>query len=591
MCLHFGCEKPDSNPLPAAASQPSSSVPAREGDDSSTNADAWGRNVTKEPNPRPSRDDDWFEDVTAKTGIRFTYRNGREADEYTLLETVGGGAALLDFDQDGDLDIFLTGGGQFTGNPLQVKGWPHAFFRNEGNWRFTDDTEHVGLASAGDYSMGCAVGDYNRDGFPDLYVTCYGKDELWKNENGRYFVNVTMEAELNFSGWSTGAAWADYDGDGHLDLYVAGYADWSPETRESWCGDKANQVRDCCGPGVYAGAPDRLFRNRGDGKFDDVTGPAKLQQNGHGLGVLAADLNNDGWIDFYVANDTDPNNLYWGGPALPLQEGATAAGAAFSEFGESEGSMGIDVGDYNHDGTGDVWVTNFENEENSLYRSDGNGLFTHLTMGTGLGAVNRRHVGFGTGFVDFNHDGWDDLYVLNGNVFYHIGIEPHQQQAFVFQNIRGEHFENVTTNAGPYFSIPHAARGAAVGDLDSDGASDLVIVHHNSPVAVLRNRNIPRSWIGVDLRGSPANIDGIGARVVVSFGEQKLVKWRCSGRGYLSNSDHRLLFPLTDVEPATIEVHWPKGHHEVFSNLAPRQFHRLIQGTGRSLSPAPVVAP
>ena len=528
--------------------------------------------------------DDWFEDVTKRSGIDFAYRTGREGEQFTLLESAGGGMALFDFDRDGDLDLFCTGGGKISHPPFKVVGLPGALFRNDGAWKFTDVTESAGLDIAGDYSCGCAVGDYDRDGFPDLFVTCYGQSQLFRNNGKGGFEDVTQAAGIHMSQFSSAATWADVDRDGWLDLYVVGYVDISKSPNE-FCGDVENNIRDICGPWQYPPEQDRLFRNRGDGAFEEITKKAGLSNEGKGLGVLAADVNDDGWIDFYVANDTTRNHLYLGGANLQFREVGIESGTAFDEFGTPEGSMGVDWGDFDGDGRGDLWVTNYEMEDNSLYRSLGDANFTHATLKAGLSAVCRRYVSFGTGMVDFNSDGWPDLFVINGHVLYETGKTAYRQPAFLFENQNGQRFKNVSDSAAPYFSIPHAGRGAAVGDLDNDGALDLVVVHQNEPITLLRNRRTPKNWIGVELQGTTSAPDAIGASVSTEFQNRRLVKWVRGGAGYLSQFDTRLVFPVDGDNAHPVTVRWLGGKTEVFRDLSVAKTNTLAEGMGTSLQP------
>ncbi len=527
--------------------------------------------------PREPRPDDWFEDVTKRSGIDFAYHTGREAEQFTLLEAVGGGMALIDFDRDGDLDLFCTGGGKISHPPFKAIGLPGALFRNEGDWRFTDVTESAGLAVAGDYSLGCAVGDFDRDGFPDLFVTCYGQSQLFRNNAKGGFEDVTQAAGIRMSQFSSAATWADVDRDGWLDLYVVGYVDIS-QSPNGFCGDTENNIRDICGPFQYHPERDRLFRNRGNGTFEEISEIAGLSTEGKGLGVLAADLNDDGWIDFYVTNDTTSNHLYLGGPGLRFREAGIESGTALDEFGTPEGSMGVDWGDFDGDGLGDLWVTNYELEDNSLYRNLGSASFEHVTLKAGLSAVCRRYVGFGTGLADFNSDGWPDLCVINGHVHYKTGKSAYRQPAFLFENQNGRRFKDVSDAAAPYFSVPHPGRGAAIGDLDNDGALDLVVVHQNEPITLLRNRKAPKNWIRVELQGTTSAPDAIGAAVSMEFQKRTLVKWVRGGAGYLSQFDTRLIFPVEGHAAHAVTVRWLGGKTEVFRDLSLAKTNRLVEG-------------
>jgi enediyne biosynthesis protein E4 len=556
--------------LPSVPTRPTEAAAAASGDAASF--------------PRAARNDDWFEDVTAAAGVQFSYRNGREGGQYTVLESIGGGVALIDYDRDQDLDLMFVGGGQISAQtPPAITGLPPGLFRNEGDWRFSPVTRPACLDAAGDYSHACISADYDRDGFPDLLITAFGRCRLLHNQGDGTFRDVSREAGIDFPGWSTAAAWADVDRDGWLDLYVAQYLTWKPEQTQE-CLDSARKVRDICPPQAYPPAQDRMFRNRQDGTFGEVTSVAGLSDQGRGLGVLATDLNDDGWVDFYVVNDVGVNHLYRGGPGVRFEEIGVQSGVACSEYGLAESGMGVDVADYNGDGWPDLWVTNFELENNSLYRGSGDGVFTHATVSAGLAGSCFPYVGFGTCFDDLNGDGWPDLFISNGNVYYQRGKKGYRQPCFLFQNTDGRRFADVSPQGGPYFSVPHVGRGMALGDLDNDGAPDLVVVHQNEPVALLRNRLASPAWVGITLRGTSANCEAIGARVSVPFRGRHLVRWVRSGAGYFSQFDQRLTFPGSDG-PLDATVTWPGGRRELFSALAPGRYHEIVEGEGAAQPP------
>ncbi|MFO0870308.1 MAG: CRTAC1 family protein [Pirellulales bacterium] len=529
---------------------------------------------------RPPSPDDWFVDLTATSGVNFTYHNGQEGEQYTLLETVGGGCALLDFDRDGDLDLFFPGGGTIsTSTPPVIGGRSPALYRNDGDWKFVEVTAPAGWSTPPDYTHGATSADFDGDGFCDLFVTAYGRCRLYHNLGDGTWADVSDASGASFVGWSTAAAWGDVDGDGWLDLYVAQYVQWDP-AQNPVCQDPRTGRREVCPPQRFAPAADRLFRNRADGTFVEVTAAAELSDQGRGLGVVAADINGDGWLDYYVANDAGPNHLYLGGPQFPLRETALTAGVAFQELGLPEGSMGVDLADYNGDGRADLWVTNFELEDNALYRGEADGLFRHATVAAGLAGVCFAHVGFGTAFDDLDGDGRPDLVVLNGHVFYGGGQSRYRQPAFLFRNRDGQRFENASASGGPYFHLPHAGRGLAVGDLDNDGDLDLVMVQQNEPVVLLSNRRTAASWVRFQLRGVRQHGEAIGARLEVMSGPTRLVRWLRSGAGYLSQFDSRVLVPAEG--PVDLVVTWPGGAREQFSSLAPGRTHDIVEGTGQA---------
>ncbi len=528
--------------------------------------------------PRLARSDDWFEDVTPATGVDFTYSTGRETQTYSMVESFGGGVALFDFDNDGDADLLFTGGGQISAT-LEIRGRAPGLFRNEGNWKFVDVTAAAGLSQATDYSHGITVGDFNGDGFSDLYFACYGHSHLYQNDGAGWFREITVEANLELDGWRTAATWADVDRDGWPDLYVAGYVEWHPDPKQ-FCGDAQQHIRDVCMPRELPATADRLFRNRGDGTFQDISAQVGLRRDGKGLGIVAADIDRNGWIDFYVANDVEDNFLYLGGPEGKLEDVGANRGVSGNEYGIPEGSMGVDFADVNGDGFGDLFVTNYEQEDNSLYRNDGTGNFNHATVAIGLGGSSRPWVGFGTGFVDFDSDGWLDLFVMNGHVTYHVRTSAFEQPAILYRSMSGQRLQDISDRGGPWFSVPHVARGAATGDLDNDGAPDLVVVQQDAPVTILRNQNPASNWISVRLRGTKSDPDAIGAEVTLVEGERKLVRFVRGGGSYLSSFDARLLFPLTGTDNVQVKIRWLGGAEEVFANLSPKATHTLIEGRG-----------
>lgn len=534
-----------------------------------------------------NRPDDWFEDATLESGIRFAYRNGREAGRFYILESLGGGAAMIDYDLDGVLDLFFTGGGTIsTGGPVSIAGLPSALYRNEGQRQFGDVTNLCGFEAPPDFSHGCAVTDYDADGFPDLFVCCYGRSRLYRNLGDGSFAEAGDEARLPALGWHTGAAFADLDRDGLPDLFVSRYTDWSPEA-DQVCIDQ-HGVQDVCGPGSYPGTTCQFFHNAGDGAFDDWSQRVGLAGNIRGLGVVAADFNADGWVDFYVASDESPKHLYLGGPELRFTEDAVAAGVAVSENGRAEGSMGVDVGDYNGDGLLDILVTNFENEDNALYRNLGDGLFMHSTIASGLGGVSRMRVGWGTAMTDFDGDGWLDLFVLNGNPLYHTGLSPFKQAPQLFRNRQGKRFEEVSPQGGVFFRQAHAGRGLAVGDLDNDGAPDIVTVQVNDPVRILYNRLAPKNFVRVQLAARHGEREATGARLTIEYDRRRLVRFVVQGAGYLSRFDPRLIFPVDEsASTAEVAVDWPGRATETFRGLAVRQTHLLIEGRGDTQHVAP----
>jgi enediyne biosynthesis protein E4 len=547
----------------------------------------------------------WFRDRTAASGVKFTYRNDQEADQYSVLETVGGGVALLDYDGDGLLDVFVTGGGHFAGpNFKQIRGYPCRLFKNLGNWKFKDVTLEVGLDRPLFYSHGCAVADYDNDGWPDLLVTGYGRLALFHNEpdgkGGRRFVEVTQKAGLTDKLWSTSAAWADLDGDGFPDLYVCHYVDWSVDNNPvaQW---NPNRARDVMPPKRFKALPHVLYKNNRDGTFADVSQQAGLHKphalkEGKALGVVIADFDGDGRADIYVANDGMFNLLYLNKGNMKFQEVGVSSGSAMDDIGMGNGSKGVDAADYDGSGQMSIFVTNYQNEIHALYRNVailGQGpQFVFASRGAGIAAIGLNYVGFGTGFIDYDLDGAEDIFITNGHIM-RYPIEPAEllQKPVLLRNLRKKgdkpwqvRFEDVSAQAGPFFQTKHMGRGAAFGDLDNDGRPDIVISHVNEPVVLLQN-NLTNGnhWLGIELIGKPYR-DAVGAKLVLEVAGQKLMRMVKGGGSYLSASDRRIVFGLGKSHKVDrLTVTWPSGEPRTQSwdNLTIDRYHKLEQGEKR----------
>jgi hypothetical protein len=553
----------------------------------SPDADLWSLNAAPDksvriPVPRSARPDDWFDEISKQSGVQFTYCNGREGNKYTLMESVGGGTALFDFDSDNVLDLFVTGGGTIKGSPIEIGGLPSAFYRNRNQSLLMDIMGLSRISTLANYTIGCSVCDYNCDGYPDLYVTGYPHSYLFRNQGDGTFLDVSETSSLSQNGLRTASTWGDFDGDGLADLFVSGYVLFDLREDRS-CGEDLRRIRDICGIWQYPAAPDRLFHNRGDGSFEETTESARLRSDGKGLGAVAADFNGDGLLDIYVGNDFTPNFLYLGDGTGKFEEQGLVSGSAVDANGAPQGSMGVDFGDYDGDGQGDLFVTNYQLEDNTLYRNLGNAAFAVTTAQCGLQDTCRPYVGFGTGWVDWDSDGWLDLFVLNGHVMYHTGQSPYEQPQFLFRNVSGERFVNLSEQGGPYFSVPHAARGGSAGDLDNNGTSDLIVVHQNSPVSILRNRLSPKPWVSVCLRGTSSDPFAIGSVITARFAGRTLTRHVRSGAGYLSHFDRRVLLPIDGEGATECSVRWLNGKQEVFQNLQPGRTHQLIEGHGLTI--------
>jgi hypothetical protein len=537
-----------------------------------------------------------FEDVTARTGVRFTYHNGQEAGHYAILESLGGGVALFDYDGDGLLDIFVTGGGYFDGlGKKQIKGYPGRLYKNLGNWKFKDVTREVGLDQPLFYTHGCAVGDYDCDGWPDLLVTGWGRVALYHNEpdgkGGRRFREVTSKARLNDKLWSTSAAWADLDGDGYPDLYICHYVDWSFANNPPCPGYTSGIKRDVCPPKQFQGLPHILYKNNRDGTFTDVSAKAGIRLDpaqgdlGKGLGVVIADFNDDRRPDIYVANDTVDNFLYMNRGAWKFEETGLSSGVARDDLATPQGSMGVTVGDYNRSGWASIFVTNYENEMHALYQNLGKDeLFSFSTPASGISSIGQRFVGFGTSFVDVENSGWEDLVIINGHVIRYPTLSSLKQKPVLLKNQGNGRFRDITPEGGPFFRAEHIGRGLAVGDLDNDGRPDLVVNRVNEPVVVLRNvagEGGPRNhWLGIELVRAKYR-DAVGAKIVVEAGGARLTRFVAGGGSYLSASDPRHLFGLGKGRKVDrVTVYWPSGQKQVWDgkDLAADRYWLLVEG-------------
>jgi len=518
----------------------------------------------------------WFTAGEAETGLDFVHHNGMTG-KLLFPEMMGPGCAFLDYDGDGDLDVFIVEGGELSDPwrpPAAGKG--NRLFRNDlresGKLHFTDVSARA-LPPAVGYGMGIAVGDVDGDGFPDLYVTNLGHNQLLLNRRDGTFVDATPGSGADDPRWSTSATFFDYDRDGRLDLFIANYADWTLATdRPCYAPSSA---RDYCGPLVYSPVPDRLLHNVGGGRFVDVSLAAGLNAAyGRGLGVVAADLDGDGWPDLYVANDGTDNQLWINQRNGTFVNNALLAGCAFNDAGQPEGSMGIGIGDVDENGDDDLFVTNFADEKNDLYVSVAPGLFEDRTRVSGLAAPSRGFTGFGTAMADFDGDSHLDLIVANGKVRLDPRLvaagDPHPlgERNQLFRNLGNGTFEDASARGGPPFRRAEVGRGLAVGDVDNDGDLDVLISNNAGPVRLLINRKgPPASWYGFRAIDRERGSDALGARVRMILASGKpIVRSVHTDGSYLSASDPRIVFYLpAGQEARRLEVAWPGGKREAWT--------------------------
>ena len=545
----------------------------------------------------------WFEDVAAASGLTFTHFNGMTG-EFLYPEIMAPGVALFDFDNDGDLDVFVVQGrmlgtipiGRALAPPRDPAALRARLFRNDlrvnadgtRTLQFTDVTESSGIDAHG-YGMGVAAGDFDNDGCVDLYVTNLGANQLWKNNCDGTFTDVTAHSGTASPGWSVSAAFVDFDRDGWLDLFVGHYLNYSVESNVACFGFAGGH--DYCPPHVYTPQPSTLYRNNHDGTFTDVTARAGMAAEfGPALGVATADFNHDGWIDIYVANDGQPNQLWINQQNGTFKNAALLAGAALGAEGEAKSSMGVDAADFDNDGDEDLFITELVGQGVDLYVNHGPASFEEQSARAGLRLPTLPFTGFGAAWLDVDNDGWLDLLTVNGAVTQNVDAvarrEPFslRQRKQLFRNRGNGTFEDVSARGGPAIMTPDVSRGAAFGDVDNDGDIDVVVGNASGPLRLLRNTvGQRRHWVGLRLVGRTERRDMLGARVAVVRGDGSIVWRRARADGsYASANDPRVLAGLGEstVRPR-VRVQWPDGRMEEWSGLEIDRYHTLVEGAGR----------
>jgi hypothetical protein len=520
-----------------------------------------------------------FRDVTTQAGIRYRHNNGAFGKKY-LPETMGPGAAFIDYDNDGYQDILITNGTDWPGRPKTAS--TPKLYHNNGNGTFTDVTAKAGL-NISLFGLGIAIGDFDNDGFDDIFLSALGQSHLFRNNGNGTFTDVTKTAGLwGPDEFSTSAAFVDYDKDGKLDLVVANYVQWSI-AGDLYCSLDGTK-KSYCTPESYKGASARLWHNLGGGKFEDATHKAGLfDAASKSLGVAILDADNDGWPDILLANDTQPNKLYMNQKNGTFKETGVSAGIAFSEDGIARAGMGVDAGDYDRSGKQSIIISNFANQMVSLYHNEGNGLFVDEAPRSEVGRKSLLSLGFGCFFFDYDNDGWLDILVANGHI--ENEIEKIQKRVtyaeppHLFRNVGSGKFEEVTDKSGPAFAAPRVARGAAYGDIDNDGALDVIFTTNGGPAYVFRNVDGKNHSIRFKLVGTKSNRDGIGAIVKVTAGGETQQQMLRSGSTYLSQNELIVTAGLGQNKKAdAVEIQWPSGTVDRLTNLAADQYVVVQEG-------------
>ena len=554
---------------------------------------AWGREANQRTIETPSKGPSsnrpfgaYFTDVARQAGLVLPVLYGEVEHKDYILETVGCGCAFFDYDNDGWIDVFILNGNRLRGVP---PGTTSRLYRNNRDGTFTDVTEKSGLGAAG-WASAVSVGDYNNDGFEDLFCTYFGQNRLYRNNGDGTFTDVTRSAGLwnDHPRWGAGCTFVDYDRDGNLDLFVSNYVQFDLEHAPkpganvncTWKGIPVN-----CGPRGLTPGVNSLYRNNGDGTFTDVSQQAGIAaaRNGYGMTVAAADFNEDGWPDIYVACDSTPSLLFMNQHDGKFKEEGIARGVALSEDGKEQAGMGIGVGDYNLDGHLDIFKTNFSDDTNVLYKNDGKANFEDVTSAAKLG-VESRYISWGTALADFDNDGWPDIFFVSGSVYPELEKQlpnyPDKCPRTLWRNLGDGTFQSVS-DAGPALASRHSSRGCAFGDFDNDGDLDILIVNMNEPPSLLRNDVRGQNhWLKVKLIGTKSNRSAIGARVLARYAGKVQAQEVVSQSSFYSSNDPRLHFGLGSATSAEVEIRWPSGNKEVHSNIPCDQLVTVREGTG-----------
>ena len=536
---------------------------------------AFGGQSAPVPLPLPKLVPGKFRDITSELSIDFRYLSSHTTKKY-LIETMGTGAALFDFDNDGRLDIFLVNGAPLT-DPTPKTAIPqktgpqywNRLYHQKRDGRFEDVTEKAGLQGVG-YGMGVVVGDYDNDGFEDLYVTAYGGNRLYHNNGKGTFTDVTEKTGVAGEGWSTSAAWVDLDNDGLLDLVVLRYLDW--DFSDVWCGTHKEGYRSYCTPDIFKPIAPLVYHNEGNGRFMEVSQKIGIAKPGRGLGIALADYDRDGHIDVFIANDSMFEFLYHKKIDGTFEEVALLAGVAVDSDGNTYAGMGVDFADYYNDGLPDLLVTDLGNQRYALYKNNGDGSFTYASFSSGIGTITQRFSGWGVRFMDYDNDGWKDVMVAQGHDLDNVELTTptlrYREPMLLARNM-GRDFADVSAQSSSVFQIPWVGRGMAVGDIDNDGRLDALVTTNDGPVHVLHNETqTANHWLLLKLVGHKSNRDAIGAEVRVKTQHGSQLGIVTTASSYLSSSDKRLHFGLgTDEVVEEMEIRWPSGIIQKLQNV------------------------